>query len=476
MKKVRLLPLAVAALLVVAVIGGLSITERPPTCSASSSNAAVMRRSDLQSIKFGAVRKYKLPGERAPNAITFAPDGSVWFGEQALPGVGHLYPNGTLIEYKWPFQYKSPPLGFTFIWGIAVWDGCVWASDQAGSQIVAVDPNTGAIRTIGVAEGSFPYTMTVGPDDSVWFTEVFASKLARIDDQFDLHEYTLPVLGTPGQIVFANDSLGYYVDTGNVGIAEPGIYSFDPNNFAPVLIDSSTNQLIAPTSLALANNGVWVAQHASSELAYYRFGSHAVVRFPTTPVPYTKTTLPYFVAANGSLVWFNEHYGNRIAVMDTQRGLLTEYSVSDPAANKTSQIDNVLTFALGGSRVWFTELTANYVGYVDATYKPSFSFEPINSTVDLSRGQSTRVTLTLQGQSENNITVIPSDSETLFGEPQSISLNLTATKIDGLHGSINLAVSISADDSIKPGQYELLFTAAAELENQGVYLSLTVLN
>jgi hypothetical protein len=49
-------------------------------------------------------------------------------------------------------------------------------------------------------------------------------------------------------------------------------------------------------------------------------------------------------------VWFNEHFGNRMAVFDLPDKTLTEYSLSDPAAGNMSQIDNALTFALGGGR------------------------------------------------------------------------------------------------------------------------------
>jgi len=470
MKRTLTLSLVVIATISVGFVLGFVGFTRPASCSDLSTTTASTMRSQLQPLQFGAIRKYKLPSERSPNAITVASDGSVWFGEQSLPGIAHLYTNGTLVEYAWPFRYKFPA-GFTFIWGIAIWGGCVWASDQADSQLVAVDPNTGGVRTIPLAAGSFPYTMTVAPDDTLWFTEVFA-KVAHVDDQFNLHEYQLPDSGTPGQIVFANDSLGYYVDTGNVGIANPGIYSFDPSNFSPTLIDPSTISLIAPTSIALVNGGIWVAQHATSELAYYRFGSHELVQFPTTPVSYVKTTLPYFVAANGSLVWFNEHYANRIGVIDTRSDLLTEYSLSNPPANKTSQIDNALTFAIGGSRVWFTELTADYVGYIDATYKPSYSFQPVKEGLELTVGRSETTTLALQGVSNGKLTITASDSSILTPTPQTISLNLSNNTVPPIHGQVAITLTVTLSDDAIPGQYELLVTATDGLTGQGIYVPL----
>jgi len=81
-------------------------------------------KSTASSTMFDALTEYSLPSpSRWSNAITLAQDGSVWFGEQSVPGVGHLFANGTLVEYPWPSSahptYQT--CGFeTSIWGVAV--------------------------------------------------------------------------------------------------------------------------------------------------------------------------------------------------------------------------------------------------------------------------------------------------------------------------------------------------------------------
>jgi streptogramin lyase len=474
MKRTIAVSLVVIVVVSIGLIVGFREFTGPLSCARSSTATTSVMRSQLPFVQFGAVRKYKLPSGRSPNAITVATDGSVWFGEQAVPGIGHLYTNGTLVEYAWPFQYRSP--AYTYIWGIADWDGCVWASDQAGSQLVAVDPNTGRVKTIQLTAGSFPYTLTVAPDNTLWFTEAYGLKIASIDTQLNLHEYPIPELGTPAQIAFANNSLAYYVDAGNVGLAKTGIYSFNPNNVAPTLIDASTNNLVVPTSLALMNDGIWVAEHDTSDLAYYNFSSHQIIQFPTTSVSYISTTLPYFVQGNGSLVWFNEHYGNRMGVIDTKRDLLTEYSLSNPPANKTTQIDNALTFAVGGSRVWFTELTADYVGYIDATYKPPYSFQPTKATLELPAGKSETTSLSLQGVSDGNLTITASDSSALFANPQMISLSLGENSTSPINGEVANALTVTLSTDAVPGQYEILITAAEGLIGRGVYVTLVIVD
>jgi hypothetical protein len=315
--------------------------------------------------------------------------------------------------------------------------------------------------------------MTVGPDNSLWFTEVFASKIGRLDTGLHLHEYMLPFAGTPAQVVFVNNNLCYYVDTGNIGLVKPAVYSFDPSNISLMQLYSELPfQLRSPTSLALVAGGVWVAQHATSNLAYYNMSSQEWTQFPTSPVNYEETTLPYFVAANGSLIWFNEHYANRLAKIDTVHGLLTEYSLSDPPASNITSIGNALTFALGKDKVWFTELTANQVGYVDASYQPNFTVTTPNSSIKLRPGENVNVTLTINGQSAKPLTVQFADTENYTSRPERIIMNATQTKIRSLTGQYILIVTVATDKGLRPGNYTLLVTVTDQLTYQGTYIKL----
>ena len=181
---------------------------------------------------------------------------------------------------------------------------------RCGAQIISLDPATSTVYAIKLSNPSaFPYTLTVGMDDTLWFTELYGSKLGRIDAKCALTEYSIPsnLGGTPTQIQFENSTFGYYVDAGNATSGLGQVLSFNTTQFAPQSFGGNFRPLAA-SSLALVSNGLWVAQHASSNLAYYDFATQAWSQYSTTPVSYIDSTLPYFVAANGSLVWFNEHY------------------------------------------------------------------------------------------------------------------------------------------------------------------------
>jgi streptogramin lyase len=445
-----------------------------PSCGTKLGPAGISQFK-LPSVHFNGVTKFRLPDDEFPNGIAVASDGSVWFGEQNLPGIAHLFENGTIVEYAWPINY-SPST--TSIWGVAQWNGRIWASDALGAQIISLDPTTSTINAIKLSNPSaFPYTLTVGTDDALWFTELYGSKLGRIDAKCALKEYPIPsnLGGTPTQIEFENSTSGYYVDAGNATSGLGHILSFSTTQFAPQPFGGNFRPLAA-SSLALVPNGLWVAQHASSNLAYYDFKTRAWSQYPTTPVSYIASTLPYFVAANGSLVWFNEHYANRMAVIDTERGLLTEYSLSNPPANKTTQIDNALTFALGRDKVWFTELTANYVGYIDASYRPNFSIieSREDQPIEMRLGDNVTLSFTVSGFSNRSLSIKFADTENFTSRPNRIMMSANVAEIKQLNTQTTVTITIRTEPTLSPGSYILLVTVTDGSVYRGIYVRVQI--
>jgi virginiamycin B lyase len=437
---------------------------------------AKISKAQVPSMHFGAVTKYLLPKpEKFPNAVEVAPDGSVWFGEQTVPGVGHLYANGTYFEYAWPFNY-SPST--TSIWGIAFWNGKVWVTDALGAQLVSLDPSNGAVMVVKLPNiNAFPYTITIGPDNSLWFAELYGSKLGKLSVDCRLTEYPTPKNfgGTPTQIAFVNDTLAYYIDAGNATSGMGSVLSFNPSNFVPRDISSGID-LYAPSGIAISPNtgAFWITQHGASSLAAYSPDSGSWTSYPTSTINYQSTTLPYFVALNGSQVWFNEHYANRMAVLNSTSGQLTEYSLSDPPASGITKIDNALTFALGKNSAWFSELTANYVGFVDASYVPSFSTRVNNESISLEPGSAANVTVIVKGYSHAPLRVQFADSENITSMPQNIEFSSDVTSIPSFNGQVTFQIELSAAKILQPGEYKILVSVTDGLVYRDSYLTLRI--
>ncbi len=482
--------------MVVLSIGGLSTLFLRPASGCPPVLRQPVARSVLSSSSFGAITAFSIPGAvRWPNAIAAAPDGSVWFGEEAVPGLAHLYPsNGTLVEYTFPGLYQTDQQGTscsgkTQIWGVAIWNGRIWATDSAKNRILGLSPSNDSFKAVPLSvNGSFPYTFTPGPEGALWFTQPLSGQVGTLFANGSLVEHTvhlssqlpgssvvITVHGEPDQVVFANDTMGFYVDASPLAYGS-AIYRFDPANFNPERVGASNQTLYSPDSLSLGDGGIWLAQHGDSSLAFYELQTGRWTVYPTSSVGYIGTTLPYFVKTNGSLIWFNEHYANRIAVMDFQSKTLTEYSVSDPPATSMPQTNNPLTFALSGGRVWFTELTGNKVAFVDGSYRPSFSLS-VNGTssISLRRGANATLGVDLIGASSSPLSLVLSGQGVAHSSSGNVTMHADMQSVESLNGTLTVAVNIGVSPGAAAGKYTLLVTATDGLISRSAYVELSVL-
>jgi streptogramin lyase len=454
----------------------------PSTTGCSSPGSGEVSRSTLKETEFGAVREYALPlPQRWSNAITVAEDGSVWFGEEAVPGVGHLFGNGTLVEYPWPYQ-DTPTAGCgykTGIWGVVMWNGAVWATASDENLIVGTDQKSGRTTVINLTkDAQQPYTLALAPDGDLWFTALSSgAKLGRITP--DLKVSVLPVDGLkreiPIQVSFVNSSLAYFVAIDPLS-PYGHMYSFDPSSTGqaidPVLVGGAFS-LLEPASVSAAGGLVWVTQHGASSIADLQASSGVWTVYPTTVVNYTYTTLPYFVEAGGEGVWFNEHYANRIGFLNVSDWTLTEFSEANPPVESGSLIGNDLTFAKGSGGVWFTATTGNYVGFVSDSIPLGFSVESDGPNVgNLTPGKTISLNLTVQGSADNALQFSASDSENYTSIPKLLRIAPSVQLIGAGLGIRHITVQVTELDGLKPGNYTMALGFSDGLVTRSAYFYL----
>jgi virginiamycin B lyase len=463
-------------------------TTGSPSSSSSSSTAACAAAAPevdqkLASTTFGAITEYTLPANRTPSGVAAAPDGSVWFGEWGLPGVAHLFPNGTVTEYKWPYPDSASISNCqmaTQIWGVALWNGSVWGSDFLYSRLVGVNPSTGQDQKIDLANGTTPYTLAVSPNNYLWFTE---SKLGAAIGRVSPTNGTVDYYNLPTAkywesvyVLFRNDTVGYVLALDGVDPEIAQIYSFNPSLSSPSFSPVGENQtLYAPTGLALGDGGIWATEHSASAMAFLNFTTDRWTIFPTSTVSYTPWVLTYFDGSNGSAVWFNEHYGNRMGVIYDNSTQLTEYNVSNPPLyNLTTITDptngvNMVTMGIAPHGAWFAA-AGGFVGYVSGSYVPPFSISVASPSIQVSPGGSTQTSLKLTGAVEpKNVTLQFSDNEFNNGTAKYLVFTpgySTASSGGGGSGE-TLLLNITAASGIQPGTY----VAAATITNGSIYRS-----
>ena len=451
-------------------------------------------RSQTGATSFGAVSEYPLPSaHREPNAITHDTDGSVWFAEQGLPGVGHLFPqNGTLVEYAWPGYAapKPPDCGTNVaVSGIAIWNGRVWSADEFGNSIVGVRPSDGdtvAVNTTGRA--AYPYWLAVGPDGDLWFTsDNLPARLGRILPNMTLQVITLEGMGSdePLQLDFVNATTSYLAAV-NLSqdpsttqcVCDGHIYAFDPSSIAGAITPAQVGpgyHLVLPTSVSFTDGRLWVAQHATSVIASYDIAGGNWTSYPTSTIPWLDVTLPLVTEAEGGGLWFNEHYANKIAFLDPVKGTLTEYSESNPPASDYTQIQNDESIDASGGNLWFTSLTGSYVGFVSGSYDPGFQVAVSGPrSASLHSGESASFTLEVSGTWSSPMGVTVSDSENVTAVPHLIEVTPSVTQVPAGASPYAFTLRVAVGQNVRAGEYTAAVTVTNGLVQQSVYLFIKV--
>jgi streptogramin lyase len=451
-------------------------------------------RSQTTKVQFGGVTEYKIQGvDRWPNAVTTAPDGSVWFAEQEVPGVAHFFPsNGTVAEYAWPgYPVPKPPdcIPSASSSGITLWNGRVWASEEFSNSLVGVNPSDGSmtsVNTTGKAE--FPYWLAVGPDGDLWFTsDNTPARLGRIGPDMALSVISLQGLGSeqPLQLEFVNSSRAY-ISTINLSanstthscVCNGHIYSFDPSvsstTISPVPVGRGYN-LVLPTSVSYSWGSLWVAQHGASSVVRYDLAAKTWTKYPTSTVPFETITLPLLVAASQGKVWFNEHYANKISLLDPLAGTLTEYSESNPPASNYTDIQNDLSIAATTGGLWFTSLSGNYLGFVNGSYDTGIhvSVSGTNAAT-MPPGGGASFTLNVTGNWSGPMKVTVSDSEDSSSKPKLIQIIPSVSAVPAGGSPYSLGLMIVADQKTQIGSYTVAVTVTNGGIQQTVYFFVAV--
>jgi hypothetical protein len=476
---------AVVILAVVLVAGFTAYFYLMPPSACMPLGGTKVLKSRVSATTFDAITEYSLPSpSRWSNGITVAQDGSVWFGEQSVPGVGHLFANGTLVEYPWPSAAHpaSKTCGFqTSIWGVAVWNGMVWGTDGDGNTIVGINPQSGATRVINVTGlAPFPYTLSVGPDNALWFTSLGkAAVLGRIGQDYTASALRVLNVGAeyPAQLEFLNSTLAYMV-TLDTAKGSGGVYTFNPSaslgSIDPQQVDGNF-QLQFPDSLSVGGGTILVTEHGPAHLAAFNMSSGQWTLFPATPIVQNITTLPYFDAYGSGGFWFNEHYGNRIGFLNIAGKTMTEYSEANPPVTNETNIGNDLTIAPSSEGLWFTSTTGNYIGFANASYVPEFSISGKGATsATVQPGGQARFNFTVNGSWKSTLSVLGSDSEGYTGAPLQVAMAPSPGRIQPGSGPVQLQVQVTASSKLAPGDYTLGVTVSDGLVLRTAFVFLVV--
>ena len=395
-----------------------------------------------------------------PLAITTDSSGNVWFAESYTQQIVEYVPSSqTFYNFSIPTPKNSGLIWFILFDG----SGNIWFADAEQPLLWRLSPSTGQFANFSTGSQLVdPYVLAYDSStNQIWFSSTYTGQIGVFQINSNESASLLELISVPnangtyqtsksGPIVGPS---GLALDSqGNVFVAETfasaiSEYSPTSSTFVRIWRLPSGSQ---PVGLAVdeARGRVWFTNHATSYFGYVVESTGQVSEissslFSFTNQGFTDTiTLPYWiqVAPNGA-IWFDEHYGNKIARFNPETMILTEFLVPSNASSP-------LRFTLDNSQglVWFTEFAKNNIGVLDQNGTVYTTALVSQSSVSLS---SSSFSLTMNYVSSNDSQGLTVYSPLVSGTPS----------IDGNLGS-NFTIS---SQSLNSTAYKITFSRGQDL-------------
>ncbi|HEY6284920.1 MAG TPA: hypothetical protein VIX20_04615 [Ktedonobacteraceae bacterium] len=364
MKRFTYLPILLLFTLLIAACGD-SFTSTTSTIGPIDSPTVQSQPKTTPSIMAsGTFQEYALPlsksGLMRP-AIDHA--GRIWFGE-----MGHNF-LASFDPHSQKFQQITPPYGRSGIMGVIVAsDDTIWFVEQYANYIGHYFPATGQFKTYPLPTLTVPdpglagktLTLPSAPNDlaldnqgNVWFTELNANALGRLNIQSgQTQQYLLAATKTTQAL----NPYGITIDPqGNVWFTEASmsrIGRLDPktDQISYFSMQGSSTPLMEIT--ADARGIIWATSFSSGLLLSFN--------------PKTVTFTPYYAPSSGGLygititpggqVWVTITAANAIANLDITANRFIEYAI--PSSGSLP-----LGVVMGANNtLWFTEAGSNKIG------------------------------------------------------------------------------------------------------------------
>ena len=394
------------------------------------------------------------PGGRSMMwGIDYAPDGSVWFTDEAYDSVWKF----STIDEKYE-RLGYPSEGNSLPQKLQIYGSKIIINDFTGNKLTFLDPNQSSedVNYLSIpspVDNSVTADFAIDANDNVWFTNwlfqqggvlVKFNQNGYLDSVMNSDEQLLPLLDfieiyeLPTELLTPNGSV--VADDGTIWLADTTssfFFSFDP----------FTEQF---------------TQYVTSDPQLSTFGNQTgIIKFPISR--------PYWIESDeqGRLV-FNEQTSNNISVMDPKLQSLVEYHIPsknpnwgdcDPGTGMMLAdcgLAQVFDFAIDGEKIWFTEWVENNIGVVDTSVPLPLEIQLETDTLTLAPGDSQHFNFIVspKSQKDMDVSLILSPTHEFLNvnlvddTPETFQLDFDAPR--------PIHTTISASDDAVPGTYKVL--------------------
>ena len=297
------------------------------------------------------VRDFPLPvKDSVPGILAVDSEDAIWFtmggggfaniNYPPLDLIGKLTADGDVITYKLPTP-ASGPSGLTL--GP---DDTVYVTEFFGNKIARLNPRRRVMEEFPIpTEDAWPTGLALDNAGNLWFNETNGNKIGRLSLSGKIKEYPVPTV--------AARSTGLAIDgQGNVWIAER-----DGNKIGCLRTDEVFVEYSIPTPnskptgiIVDSKQSVWFSERDGNKIGTIVDGEIRESALPRAG------SGPFALWPDRDhKVWFTEIFGGRIGVLNPATGIVNEYELSQSDAWPAG-----LAMDSAGS-LWFSSQLGNRV-------------------------------------------------------------------------------------------------------------------
>src|SRR5579884_627199 len=288
-----------------------------------------------------------------PGGITSAPDGFLYFAEQAAGKIGQVTTGGSFKEFS--IATSGGTAGNNAI-DVAVGpDGQLWFTEQgAAPGVAAMSLSTDKIKEYPVA-GSAPVSISSGAAaNTLAFTDPGHDAIGQINT-------TTGIVTETGIPSAAANPLGIAINSGDAlhvyftedDASKIGVLNVVSNTIAEI---PTLTPAAGPTLIVQGPDGaMWFTENNVAKMGHLTL-SGQLTEFPLSPA----TSATGLVTARDNNVYFGDPVQNKIgSISGITPATVTEYAI--PTANA---LPGRMTLGPDG-RVYFTEVDGNKIGQLN---------------------------------------------------------------------------------------------------------------
>jgi len=350
----------------------------------------------------------------------------------------------------------------------------IWFTDARTNSIGKFNIESQQMDTIDVpTENSGPMGLVLSPDKSkIWFTELNSNKFASIDIKTnEITEYS--ITENSGPVFLAFDEKGSLLITlaysNNVLIIDvTDVQSNLLQNISEISLPKP--DFFSPFGIAIIKDPkgvekVILSDHGSSRVIVSELDSNlrTYSSLWTSPNTLYPQTLPSQIDTDESgNIYFAQHGGNKISKID-KSGIITEYDVPTGPLSTVVYLD-----ASNDGKVWFTEVLANKIGYLDTSIPVSFDIQVDKEKINFTEKETSNQVKVTVNNLKNNDDLISLDNIDIsfVGMTDSgldgVSFTATPSVIDlNQENQIESTIDLSVDKNTKPGIYQIMIKVSS---------------